>query len=59
MQPYRTLTVENCRKFVTSKLNETVLWLDSRKQLHYMDQQFHDSLITSLLLFLIYLFQYF
>ncbi|CAF1179755.1 unnamed protein product [Rotaria sordida] len=46
MQSYRTLSVENCKKFVTSKQNESILWLDNRRQLHYIDKKFNDYLLT-------------
>ena len=46
MQAYRTLAVENCKRFVSSKQNQSILWLDSRRQLHYIDQQFHNHLLT-------------
>ncbi|CAF3426595.1 unnamed protein product [Rotaria socialis] len=46
MQSYRKLSVENCKRFVSSKQNESILWSDSRRQLHYIDNKFHNILIT-------------
>ncbi|UJR30277.1 hypothetical protein I4U23_017815 [Adineta vaga] len=46
MQSYRTVSVENCKKFVSSKQYGSILWLDNRRQLHYIDQKFHDQILT-------------
>jgi len=46
MQAYRTLTVENYKRFASSKQNGSILWVDNRRQLHYIDQKFHDHLLT-------------
>ncbi|CAF0852955.1 unnamed protein product [Adineta steineri] len=46
MQSYRTIPVENNKKFVSSQQNGTILWLDNRRQLHYIDQKFHDHILT-------------
>lgn len=46
MQAYRTLTVENCKRFVSSKQTQSILWLDNRRQLHYIDQKFQNHLLT-------------
>ncbi|CAF2633730.1 unnamed protein product [Rotaria sp. Silwood2] len=46
MQSYRTISVENYKKFVSSKQNESILWLDNRRQLHYIDKKFNDNLLT-------------
>jgi hypothetical protein len=54
MQSYRTVSVENYKKFVSSKQNGSILWLDNRRQLHYIDQKFHDQLLTCLFLFIHY-----
>ena len=48
MQSYRTVSVENCKKFVSSKQHGSILWLDNRRQLHYIDQKFHDQIVTRL-----------
>jgi len=46
MQSYRTLTAENYKRFSSSKQNGSILWLDNRRQLHYIDQKFHDHSLT-------------
>ncbi len=46
MQSYRTISAENYKRFASSKQNESILWLDNRRQLHYIDQKFHDHLLT-------------
>jgi hypothetical protein len=51
MQSYRTIPVESYKRFVTSKQNGSILWLDNRRQLHYIDQKFQDHLLTCLFLF--------
>jgi hypothetical protein len=48
MQSYRIIPVENYKRFLSSKQNASILWLDNRRQLHYIDQKFHNHLLTSL-----------
>lgn len=54
MQSYRTLPAENYKRFASSKQNGSILWLDNRRQLHYIDQKFHDHLLTGLFFLQIY-----
>jgi hypothetical protein len=46
MQSYRILSVENMKEFISSQKNETILWLDTQKQLHYVDEYFQTHLLT-------------
>jgi len=46
MQSYRTLSLDNYKRFISSKQNGTILWLDNRRQLHFVDQKFHNQLLT-------------
>lgn len=59
MHSYRTLTVENYKRFVSSKQTSTILWFDNRKQLHHMDQQFRDHMLTCLCTDLSIIFRFF
>ncbi|CAF0736761.1 unnamed protein product [Adineta steineri] len=46
LQPYRTTSVDNIEKFITSKSNQSILWLDTQKQLHYIDEHFQTRQLT-------------
>ncbi|CAF4013736.1 unnamed protein product [Rotaria sordida] len=46
LESYRTLSVENMKKFISSKNNESILWIDTSKQLHYIDRNFHNHLLS-------------
>ena len=45
-KPYRILSVQNITEFISSKENETILWLDQQRQLHYIDQDLQEYLVT-------------
>ncbi|CAF2635272.1 unnamed protein product [Rotaria sp. Silwood2] len=46
LEPYRTISVENMKKFVSSKNNESILWLDTQRQLHYINENFKTRLLN-------------
>ena len=47
MAAYRVIPVDGNKRFVSSKQHESILWLDNRKQLHYLDSKFQDYVLTS------------
>jgi hypothetical protein len=34
------------KKFVSSKYNQTILWLDDQRRLHFIDQDLQSYLLT-------------
>ncbi len=46
MQSYQTVPVQNMIKFVSSKEQRTILWLDQQRQLHFVDQDLQEYLLT-------------
>jgi hypothetical protein len=34
------------KEFVSSKNNQTILWLDHQRQLHFIDQNFQSYVLT-------------
>ncbi|CAF3878810.1 unnamed protein product, partial [Rotaria sordida] len=46
LESYRTLSVENMKKFISNKNNESILWIDTSKQLHYIDRNFQNRLLN-------------
>ena len=46
LSPYRIIPMENYKRFISSKDHQTILWLDNRKQLNWIDSKYQNHLLT-------------
>lgn len=46
LSPYRIIPMENYKRFISSKDHQTILWLDNRKQLNWIDSKYENHLLT-------------
>ncbi|CAF3183191.1 unnamed protein product [Rotaria socialis] len=44
---YRTISVQSMKKFASSKENESILWLDNERKLHYIDRRFQTRILAA------------